>query len=114
MHELSLCQAIVDTVRQHADERPVRRVQVRIGHLRQVVPDSLLFSWEVMTADTELAGSALELEQVVAVVACRRCGARTELDVPLMVCSRCEGHDVEVVQGEELQIVAIDVVEEVR
>ena len=111
MHELSVGQAIVDAVRQHAGERAVRRVDVRIGHLRQVVPDSLLFSWEVLTVGTSLAGCTLVIDHVPAVVECRDCGARTDLDLPVFMCSRCEGLDVVVVQGEELQLASIDVAE---
>ena len=48
MHELALCQAIVDTVERHAGGRRVEQVDVRIGHFRQVVPDSLQFSWELL------------------------------------------------------------------
>ncbi len=113
MHELSLCQAIVDTVRHHADNRQLRRVNVRIGHLRQVVPESLLFSWEVITDGTDLAACELAIEQVAAVIKCRRCGAVTELDLPLFACPECEGHDVEVMSGEEFQIASLDLVEEV-
>jgi hydrogenase nickel incorporation protein HypA/HybF len=113
VHELSLCQAIVDAVRDRAGGRPLRRVHVRIGHLRQVVPDSLQFSWEVLTAGSDLDGGELCVEHVPAVIVCRACDARTELDRPLLVCPACESSDVELVQGEEFQLAAIDVVERV-
>ena len=45
MHELSIAQAIVDVAARHAAGRRVERVQVRIGHLRQVVPSALAFSF---------------------------------------------------------------------
>ena len=44
MHELSLCMAIARTATDHANGRPVDRVFVRIGHFRQVVPDTLQFN----------------------------------------------------------------------
>jgi hydrogenase nickel incorporation protein HypA/HybF len=113
VHELSLCQAIIDTVRERAGDRPLRRVDVRIGHLRQVVPDSLLFSWEMLTEGTPFADSELAVEHIPAVIRCRACGEETVLDRPLMVCPACEGHDVEVLRGEEFQIASIDVAEEV-
>ncbi len=61
------------------------QVTVRIGHLRQVVPDALQFGWEVLTDATDLKGCALVIEQVPAVVECRECGARTTLDMPILV-----------------------------
>jgi hydrogenase nickel incorporation protein HypA/HybF len=113
VHELSLCQAIVDTVREHAGKRQIRCVHVRIGYFRQVVPESLLFSWQVMTDGTELANCELSIEHVPAVIVCQHCGGRSELDRPLLVCPSCEGHSVDLVQGEEFQISSMDVTEEV-
>lgn len=114
MHELSLCQAIVTNVGNHAPagER-VSRVTVRIGHLRQVVPDSLLFSWEVLTDGTDLAGSELHIEQVPAVVHCSACDADTTLALPMPACGTCSTTDVELVTGNEFLLVSIDVATEV-
>ena len=111
MHELSLCEAIAATVTKHAAGRPVSEVAVRIGHFRQVVPDALLFSWEVLTGGTDLEGSKLAIEQVPAVVVCKPCGAETTLDLPILMCGSCEGFDVELVSGEEFQIVSLELAE---
>ena len=48
MHELSLSSAIVNTVERHAAGRRVTVVNMRIGTLRQVVPDSLTFYFEIV------------------------------------------------------------------
>jgi hydrogenase nickel incorporation protein HypA/HybF len=114
MHELSLCQAILDHVDQRSAGRAVRRVEVRIGYLRQVVPDSLQFSWEMLTQGTDLADCELGIEHVPARVQCRACGAETTLDWPVLACSACEGLDVELLTGEELQVAWIDVAEAAR
>jgi hydrogenase nickel incorporation protein HypA/HybF len=108
MHELSLCEAIADTVHRYADGARVSRIEVRIGHLRGVVPDSLLFSWEILTQGTDLEGSELAIDHVPAVVRCRACTAETRLDMPIMLCGQCESADVTVVSGEEFLIAAID------
>ena len=113
MHELALCQAIVDTVERHAGGRRVEQVDVRIGHFRQVVPDSLQFSWELLTEGTDLAGCRLVVDHVPAVIECRACGATTTLEVPILVCSSCESSDVTLVSGEELLVASIDRAREV-
>src|SRR6476659_9746250 len=99
MHELALCEAIADTVVRHAGGQPVSRVEVRIGHFRQVVPDSMQFSWKVLTEGGELDGCELAIEHVPAVVACRRCGQETQLDLPILLCRSCASDDVELVRG---------------
>lgn len=109
MHEMSLCQAIAATVEDRAEGRTVRRVDVRIGHLRQVVPDALQFSWEVLTAEGDLAGADLVVEHVPAVVVCDACGLDTTLELPIPQCAGCGSFDVALVSGQEFQIVSIDV-----
>jgi hydrogenase nickel incorporation protein HypA/HybF len=111
VHELSLCEAIAASVDRHAAGRAVAEVTVRVGHLRQVVPDALTFSWEVLTAGTSLAGSALVVEQVPAVVRCGPCGSETTLDMPVLLCGSCESGEVTLLSGEELQVVALDLAE---
>ncbi len=111
MHELSICSAIASTAARHADGRTVSQVKVQIGHLRQVVPDALQFSWEVVSSTSDLKDAELVIEQVPAVVECHGCGERTTLDMPVLACGTCGGFDVKLLSGEELLVVSIDLVD---
>jgi hydrogenase nickel incorporation protein HypA/HybF len=111
MHELSIADAIVTIASRHAKGRPVSRVEVRVGHLRQVVPDSLRFAFELITAGTELEGAELALEEVPARVACKACAAETVLNEFPLHCGTCGALDVVVTAGEELLVDSIDVEE---
>jgi hydrogenase nickel incorporation protein HypA/HybF len=108
MHELSLCDAIMGSAEKHANGQTVKQVTVRIGHLRQVVPDALQFSWEVVTDSTNLKGTELVIEQVPAVVACRECGLESTLDMPILVCGSCGSFEVKLLSGEEFLIVSME------
>lgn len=109
MHELSLCAAIADIATRTAGGRPVAAVHIRIGQLRQVVPDTLEFCWSMLIAETELAQAALVIERVDAVLACRSCGGESPFDEELMfVCSHCGGTDVRVQSGDEFDVTALD------
>ena len=59
------------------------------------------------------AGCRLVVDHVPAVIECRACGATTTLEVPILVCSACEGSDVTLVSGEELLVASIDRAREV-
>ena len=59
MHELSLCRAIAETAIDHAGGRTIERIQLRIGHFRQVVPETLQFCWRMRSETTDLAGCEL-------------------------------------------------------
>ena len=111
MHELSLCDAIVTSATKHAEGRTVTQITVRIGHLRQVVPDALLFSWEVLTDATDLKGCTLVIEQVPATVTCLECAAETTLDMPILCCGTCDSFEVKLITGEEFHIVSMDLAE---
>ena len=111
MHELSMCEAIARKVVDRAEGRPVSRVVVRIGHLRQVVPDAMTFSWELLTTSTELDGAELEIEHVPAVVECSACAATTTLTLPVLACAAWGSIDVTLQSGDELLLVAFETVE---
>ncbi len=114
MHEMSLCQAIADTVRQHAGERPVARIRLRIGHFRQVVPDTLHFCWKMLAESRGLGGAALDVDEVPATIRCAQCGASTTLEAPILVCGGCSSRDVTLETGEEFIVESIEIREEVR
>ena len=102
-----MCEAIAHKVVDRAAGRHVTRVIVRVGHLRQVVPEAMTFSWEMLTTATVLEGAALEIEHVPVTVACA-CGAVTTLDVPVLACASCGSGDVELRSGDELILVALE------
>jgi len=111
MHELSISAAICDTAVRHAAGRPVARVAVRVGRLRQVVPASLSFCFGLVATDTVCDGAVLDLEVVPARLRCGACDHAWEIDVPAFRCPRCGSADAEVVSGEELEVESIEVEE---
>lgn len=109
MHELSLCRAIARAVRPHAAGRRVEVVRVRVGALRQVVPESLQFCWSVVREYEGLPDAALETELVPAEVRCAACGRRGEIASRWAVrCPHCAGADVEVLRGDEFLVTTLD------
>ena len=112
MHELSVASAIVDTAVRHADGRPVSVVSVRVGALRQVVPDSLSFYFEIVARDGLCEGARLELAAVALALRCRECETEWEPEFPEFRCPGCDGASVEIMTGEELEVDYIEVEEE--
>lgn len=113
MHELSIAEAVVEIAVRHCDGRPVRAVELKVGHLRQVVPSALEFAFELVAQGTPLQDAELRMEVVPATGACRTCGAQTPLpDFPLC-CRTCGGFDVEVTSGEELLVDALEMQDEI-
>lgn len=111
MHELSICRAINDIVTRHAAGRPVTTIHVRIGRLRQIVPDTLTYCWSLTCDGTALDGTVLEVESVPGRAHCTTCDTTRELDAPVLLCGTCGGHDVRIVSGEEFLITTLDLAE---
>jgi hydrogenase nickel incorporation protein HypA/HybF len=112
VHELSLADAVVAIARDHARGRRVSAVDVRIGRLRQVVPDALEFAFELVAAGTEVEGAELRVEHVPVRVCCPRCAAESEAPEFPLACAECGSLDVEVVAGDELLVESLEIEEE--
>lgn len=109
MHELSLCQRIYEIADRSRDGRPVEVVRLRVGDLRQVVPDTLTYCWGLLTESTPLAGSVLEIERVHVELRCATCGSVTRVGGDLdLGCSSCGGSKVDVLAGEEFVLESMD------
>ena len=108
MHELSLAESVARIACRHAAGRPVARVELKVGHLRQVVPSALEFAFELVAQGTELEGAELVLEAVPAAGRCRRCGAESELPGFPLQCGACGGLDLELLRGEELLVDSLE------
>ena len=111
MHELSIAESIVNIADAHAAGRRVTKVEVKVGHLRQVVPSALEFAFELVAQDTPVEGAELEIDVVPAAGLCRACGAESSLGSFPLRCSRCGGLDLEVTRGEELLVQALELEE---
>ena len=103
MHELSITQSIVDTIAQRLGPAPVHRVRLEIGRLSGVVPDSVRFCFELVTAGTTLEGAELEIDEPTGSARCRSCGSGFETVEVLPLCA-CGSADVEVLGGNALRI----------
>jgi hydrogenase nickel incorporation protein HypA/HybF len=111
MHELSIAQAVAEIATRHAEGRRVTRVGLAIGHLRQVVPSALEFSFTLVAEGTVLEGARLEMVMVPVVSCCRACGTTTEMrDFPFL-CGNCHGSELDIIAGNELMVESLDLEE---
>ncbi|CQD22990.1 hydrogenase expression/synthesis, HypA [Mycobacterium lentiflavum] len=111
MHELSICSSMVDIVRKHAAGREVRAVHVRVGAMRQIVPDTLVYCWSMVTETSDLHGVELCVERIPAKIRCTECGHEQVLDALTMACASCAGHAVDLVEGDEFLITSLELAE---
>lgn len=114
MHELSIAMGIVEAAMEEAQKRGVQvsAVHLRLGALSGVVKDALLFSYEVACQDTPLEGSRLLVEDVPVAVFCPQCQEQRILtSVQSFICPECGLPTMDVRQGKELEVFALEVQE---
>lgn len=109
MHELAIAGSVVRIAERHADGRRVTKVYLKAGHLRQVVPSALAFSFELVAQETSVEGAELVLEEVPATGKCRACGSESRLESFPLQCKACGGFDLEIVAGEELYVESLEI-----
>ena len=108
MHEMAITQSVVDAVCEHAAGRQVHSVKLEVGALCAVVPDSMQFCFELVTAGTVADGARLDVDVTPGAGHCRTCGQSFGLSDLILLCP-CGSADVEVVAGRDLKILSMEV-----
>jgi hydrogenase nickel incorporation protein HypA/HybF len=108
VHELGLCEAIVDRVQQRAGHRPVARVRVRVGRLHHVHPEAFDQSFAIAAAGGVAEDAVAELVLVPVRAHCRSCGEDTEADELVLACSACGSVEIDLTAGDELLLESIE------
>src|SRR5271156_5873648 len=111
MHELSIAMSIVELAEEEAERRGVQvnAVHLKLGALSGVVKEALLSCYEMACENTPLQGSLLLVEDVPVVIFCPRCQAQRPLSsLQLFCCPECGTPTSEIVQGQELEVVALE------
>jgi hydrogenase nickel incorporation protein HypA/HybF len=113
MHEMSIAMQIIEvaTAALPPDQPDieVESINLEVGRLTAVVPDSLRNCFEIASRDTPLAGAALVIEEIPMVVGCRDCLAESEQEDFPLVCKSCQSRRVDLVGGRELIVTSIEV-----
>jgi hydrogenase nickel incorporation protein HypA/HybF len=116
MHEMGIALQIVEIATasipaEMADSR-VSRVNLKVGKLAAVVPESLRFCFGVAVRETPLEGAELAIEEVPVVARCRDCQAEWTIEEPVFSCAVCNSGSVQILSGRELDIESIEITEE--
>ena len=109
MHELAITESVVAAVSEQVGAARVTRVQLRIGKLSGVVPESVRFCFDVCTQGTVLAGAQLDIVETPGRAHCRDCDTDVELDSPIALCG-CGSANLQFLSGKELRITEVEVV----
>jgi hydrogenase nickel incorporation protein HypA/HybF len=107
MHEVGLCEGILEAVLSRAGDRRVSRVRIRAGIRHGVDTGSMEQAFRLVADGTEAEAAVVEVVPVPATLSCRTCGQTAPTHDVIAVCPHCHGDDVDITGGDELILESI-------
>lgn len=108
MHELAITESIVRGVVERMGETTVSSLQLEIGQLSGVVPDSVRFCFDLVTEGTTMQGARLDIDEPEGRAQCRSCAAEFPAHGLVVQCA-CGSCDVSVLSGTQLRVRSVEV-----
>ena len=111
MHEVSICESIIDILEEHAVKEGASRVtyvRLKVGEMAGVVEDALRFSFEIVAKGTVAEGCELVVDLVPLTALCRSCGGEFSVSGYAFSCPCCGSGEIDIVTGRELLVYEID------
>ncbi|MBG7601695.1 MAG: hydrogenase maturation nickel metallochaperone HypA [Gammaproteobacteria bacterium] len=111
MHELSICQALVDQLEGIAAQHPgkqVADVYLGIGPLSGVVPQLLSDAFSVARAGSCASTATLHIHESEIIVRCLSCGKQSPAKANRLLCSHCGEWRTDLVSGDELLLERVE------
>ncbi|MBC8246485.1 MAG: hydrogenase maturation nickel metallochaperone HypA [Deltaproteobacteria bacterium] len=116
MHEMGIAMQIVEiaasSIPAELNNTEVKKVNLNIGKLAAVVPDSLRFCFGIAAQDTALSGAELVINEVPVVARCNDCQNEWTITGPAFACEKCQSGSIEILSGRELNIESIEIADE--
>jgi hydrogenase nickel incorporation protein HypA/HybF len=111
VHELAICQSLIDQVEAIAYERQavtVVSITIGLGALSGVEPQLLKHAYPVASADSIAKDAELLIDELPTRIRCTSCG--TESDVPpnKLVCPECGEWRTTLISGDELLLMSVE------
>lgn len=112
MHELSLCESILQILEQQATAQgysKVKTVWLEIGALSGVEVEALRFSYDVVTQGSLADHSRLKIINIPGQAWCMMCAGNVTIAQRYDTCPQCGSHQLQVNDGEQMRIKELEV-----
>ena len=112
MHEMSLCEGVLQIVEEHARSAgfsKVTRVRLEIGRLAGVDPRALRFSFGAVTRNTVAEAAELDIIDVDGRAWCMSCQGEVAVTQRFDACPNCGSHQLQVIGGDDLRVKDLEV-----
>ncbi len=112
MHEMSLCEGVLQVLedeshRQHFHK--VKTVWLEIGSMSGVEIEAMRFCFDVVVRNTLADGATLEIIEVPAEAWCLNCSQTVTVQQRYDACPHCGNFQLQITSGEEMRIKELEV-----
>lgn len=111
MHELAICQALIDQVERIAVDNQAKRVTrlvVKIGPLSGAEAPLIERAYPLAAAGSIAETAKLMLDTIPVRVRCKSCLAETEASANRLICGECGDFRTELISGDEMLLASIE------
>jgi hydrogenase nickel incorporation protein HypA/HybF len=111
MHELSICQGLLEQVASVARQNQatgVKRIRLQVGPLSGVEPQLLEQAFPLASAGSIAEHAELLIETLAVRVHCNTCGAETDATANRLLCAACGDWHTKLISGDELMLVSVE------
>jgi len=113
MHEASIAISLIETVADLCRQEgynSIESVRLKVGRAAGILPDALVFAFDVAKSGTLADEAKLIIEYVSLGGFCRECGSQFETEERyIFACPVCQSSAIKITQGNEMQIVDMEV-----
>lgn len=112
MHEMSLCEGILQVLEDQAKAQNYKRVKtvwLEIGALAGVEVSAMEFSYDVVCRGSIAEGSELKIIHLPATAWCMQCAESVEIEERHQACPQCGGYQLQSTGGDEMRIKELEV-----
>jgi hydrogenase nickel incorporation protein HypA/HybF len=112
MHELSLCESLLDIIKANAKTQGytrVKQVWLEVGALAAVEPEAMHFGFDAVTRGSLAEGARLHIIELPAKAWCIQCSRLVEVKQRFAPCPQCQSPLFETQGGDELRIRELEV-----
>ncbi|NEW59997.1 hydrogenase maturation nickel metallochaperone HypA [Sulfurovum sp. bin170] len=111
MHEYSIVQSLIESCEEHVKTNSATRVTkvvIKIGVVSGVEPYLLESAFELFKEETVCDGCAFVMNIQKVKIECNSCNSQSELEKNEYCCPNCNGVDIEVLDGEEMFLMQLE------
>jgi len=112
MHEMSLCEGVLQVLQDNARSQGYSRVKtvwLEIGCLSGVEVEAMRFSFDLVMKGSLAEAAKLEIIRIPGAAWCMQCGRTVPVTERYDACPDCGGYQLQVTAGDEMRIKELEV-----